>query len=290
MRRGLLVALAVTVAVNLGVLVGVARNRAGTPDAALLLDERELVLERAPRENSVVALRWNLQSDHWPGIDAPAFAPPWLDRGKLEALGFDCSVRPGDPGAQAFYSGALPRRAVVAFELGGERWREALAAWQRHAAEDVSRLLAARTLSPEVEPAYRAAVATAPERFSRLVPVDVDVDPETLRARYPDATRYLLLAAVVRVRHEPGRQGGGGPSVRGHVVQVFPERLIVGREVRGPLGTIGPTPVVAPHLPLPGAIARIAHPPRYEVRLTVGRLLQPWVVEVRPTTAVGPSR
>ena len=54
-RRAFLVALAVVLVVNAGALVSVARNRAGEPDATLVLEERELELQRGDGDAEATA-------------------------------------------------------------------------------------------------------------------------------------------------------------------------------------------------------------------------------------------
>lgn len=260
MRRGLLVALAVVAAVNLGVMVDVLRDRAGEPDAVVTVDERELALERAPREGSPITLRWRYQREGRPGGSAPHFLPPWIDQRMLEALGFDCSVPAGAPGAADHYRGVLPRLVVVAFEVGGPAWQARLQTWQDRSREEA-------------------------DRVSRLVPVDAGLDAASLRARYPDRQRYLLLHGLVRLFHDEGRDGTG-PSLSGRIVEVVPAELSVPREAHAVLEGLGATGTA----PVRGgtqlrfadrdSVERIAHAPRYTVRVEVGRLLHPRIVAV----------
>ena len=76
-RLELLSAVAVVLAANTWVLVGVALNRSGTPSAVVELTEREAHLVRMGEENTGLTVRLV-----WAG---PA---DWLDRAKLEELGF----------------------------------------------------------------------------------------------------------------------------------------------------------------------------------------------------------
>lgn len=300
MRRGWLVALAVVVAVNLGVWVGVWRNRAGEPDATVALDEREIVLlggadGAAPSgaqrgsagDGSLIRLRWHIQREAWPGGDAPSFLPSFIDLPKLEALGFDCSVRPGDPAADAFYRATLPRPAVVVVEIAGPAWQRHLALWQERSRADIDRLRASRVLKGEEEADYQRAIETAPERLSRLVPIDVGTDPDALRAHYPDRTRYLLLRAVVRLYRDPGG-AGTPPSLVGRIAEWLPGELIVPRQARAAVAGLPPTRLGAspgrgaPRFPDRHSAARLDHASRYQVRIKVGHLLQPWVEAISP--------
>ena len=57
--------------------------------------------------------------------------PRWLDREKLGALGFDVSVDLRLKPAERHYQVQPPRAVFVALELGGDAYREYLAAWRR---------------------------------------------------------------------------------------------------------------------------------------------------------------
>jgi hypothetical protein len=257
-RRGLLVALAVVAAVNLGVLVGVARNRAGEPESTVLLDERELVLVRRPADDSTIRLRWNIPREVWSGARPPTSLGAWIDQRKLDALGFDCSVPAGRQDAEAFYASSLPRKAIVVLELGGATWREHV---------------------------------TQPESASRLFPIDVGRDPQALRALYPDPSRYLFLQAVVRLNRDPGG-AGTPPSLVGRIVEWLPDEVTVPRAGRAALAGLSPTnfgrhqgsPPRAEDWP---SVAIVHDPPRYRVRMKVGHLLQPWIDEVSAAPTPG---
>jgi hypothetical protein len=293
MRRGLLVALAVIAAVNLGVTLDVLRDRAGEPDAVVTLDERELALESQPREGSAITLRWRYQREGRPGGDAPIFLPDWIDQRKLETLGFDCSVPAGAPGAAEHYGGMPSRRVVLVFEIGGPAWQARLERWQQRSREDVPHLISTGGLKPDEEVTYREAIDRASERVSRLMPVDVGLDAPSLRTRYPDRGRYLLLPGLVRLSRDKGT-GGAGVSVFGRVAEVLPAELSVPREVHDALERLAPTDVALP----PGvtkqrwspdrhSVERIAHAPRYAVHVEVGALLRPRIVSI---TSIEPGR
>jgi len=290
MRRGLVVALAVVFGVNLGVLIGTVRDRASQPESTLALDERELVLVQRPADDSTIRLRWNISRDGGPRDAGPAFLPPWIDQHELEALGFDCSVRPGDPGAETFYRSVLPRKGIVVLEFAGPTWRDHLARWQERARADLQRLRASGALGTDDSDTYERDIDSAPDRVSRLLPIDVGLDPEALRARYPDRSRHLLLQAIVRLSRDPGTDGTA-PALVGRVVEWLPMELAVPRAGRAALTGLAPTTVGAasrPGQPRTAdrfAVARIGHGPRYRVVVKSGHLLQPWLDQVMPATS-----
>jgi hypothetical protein len=82
-RTGLFLAIMLVIVVNIAALAGVWYNRTGPPDAVITLTERELPLFNAQEDDSGIALRIayrRAESDQ---------NETWLDRAKLEELGFD---------------------------------------------------------------------------------------------------------------------------------------------------------------------------------------------------------
>jgi hypothetical protein len=91
--RGLLVlGFVVLVATNLIVLLGVASNRSGSPEALVELTERELRLPyNVHEENSGLALRlvWRIIGEKEDHIEYGRWGSPvWLNAQKLMELGF----------------------------------------------------------------------------------------------------------------------------------------------------------------------------------------------------------
>lgn len=196
-RAALAVAIVLPLLATLGTLAGERQNRSGGR-AAITLDERELSQLPRSSDNSAAVLVLNFQRG--------TRDLGWLDREKLESLGYDCSVDPAMPGAAQHYRHAMAKRVFVVFEL-----REAAAA----------------TPAPEpVEPEARRLVQQRPP--TRLVPVDAAAEVATLELRYPDASRYLITPGLVRLwRREPHN---GPPRLEGTVVELYPSRISVARE------------------------------------------------------------
>lgn len=286
-RRAFLVALAVVLVVNAGALVSVARNRAGEPDATLVLEERELELQPGDGDNSGLLLRLRYQHasfdlDPRTAVPEDTLAPRFIDQAKLEALGFDCSVAAGNAEATAKYRAVLPRPAFIVMVLGGPEWERRVSAWQERRRRHTDDLVARGELKGDAETRARTEIAEAPRRLSRLMPVDAGRDAAALRAMYPDRSRYLILRGVVRL-HLIEASARGGPSLHGDLDRVFPVVVNVPRALHAPLDALGPPP-----RPARGAgvtrdrsAAMLDHAPRYEVRVSAGRTFQPWVTEVR---------
>ena len=178
-RVTLVAAPAIILIANAFALVHAARNRMGTPEAQVVLTERELrYFNSSADDDSGVTLQLGWTDPTFFPWTTPGENPQtWLDQQKLQRLGFDCSVDPSNPDASPYYQRQRPRRVFVALESEGPAWRAWLDTWERRAAEHFP----------------------GPEVHSHLVAVDADLDPRQLRVRYPDRTAVVIVRAVIAV-------------------------------------------------------------------------------------------
>jgi hypothetical protein len=157
-RLGLAASLALVILVNALVLAGVARNRSGTPEARVVLTERECPVVRMVEddEDTGLSLRltWTAPGEGWP----PPVAPD-----VLRSLGFDVSMDRNDPRARRVYEHALARDAFIV-------------------------LAESETEAPSQK---------AEPMQSRLVNVALGRDAAALRSRFPQRDRYLILPVEV---------------------------------------------------------------------------------------------
>ena len=281
-------AVALVLAVNGLLLAGVAWNRTGTPDANVLLTERELPLASSPAraEDSGVSLR--LRLGHWSPVDDRWHdgGLAWLTGPKLEALGFTAGPVPQELSeAYRFAHRQVARRGWVVLQLGGSAW----AAWQ---VEQAARLAA---LAREVEAGKSSPdeLKRATERLarldhtgSRLFLVDAGPDPDALRAAHPDRTSSLVLPASFTVNLVPPETGGGclsgGCRLQGQATLLV-EEVVVPRALQANLPT-----TERPWRASEGGPEDGADGARYEVLLQVGRRREPWIDQVRPLAPARP--
>jgi hypothetical protein len=266
---------ALVVIVNAAILGTAVSNRRGERLAELTLTERELAVpEYREAESSSLLLTLKFASDPPPAVqriawgrrdELPPIEYPWLDRDKLEALGFKLGPEPS----------ASERTAFVALELDGDSWPRWLAAREdrlrkRLPAADVESLLALdRTMR------------------SRLVPVDAGRDEWALRRRFPDRTRYLIVPALVRA--VVGGPDAGDSWLRGQIPQLLVSGIGVSRDV---------VPALKEFLPQETKDAVFMReqrerqvswptpmPPRYRAVVAFGRRNEPWLVGVSDMTS-----
>lgn len=277
LRRPMLLALALLLVVNAFVLAGVAWNRRGTPDAALLMTERELPLawDWKRYENSGVALQlnWNQAREEW----------DWFDRAKLDELGIATAGLDGADASRRDRS--LPVQAFAVLEYEGPAW-ERFKARQETMRGELDGEVAAGKLTSEEADRRRKEIAFALELGSRLFAVDVGRDAEALRSRYPDRARYLIAPAEMRAALS-GRDRHQADN---------PERHIHGR--------IGRILTDAVHVPRPfhAVLEGVPEHERlhlyrgyyddnaptrahYQVRIAFGRRYEPWVESIEPLEA-----
>jgi hypothetical protein len=259
----LLGALALIATINAIVLAGVASNRAGAPDAVLALTERELPQSwRSGRahENTGIALELQYAYD----------AYDWFDQSKLHAVGFDADAfQAATARAYGNRKEPLPRKAYAVLEYEGPAWAARLRKKEAEIAGISAGLGAGEYTRQDLERAQRS-LEEMRETESRLVPIDVGLDPAALRARYPDASRYLITAAEVRMHigySDPKRRGEG--HAQGNITRLLTSPIHLPRRF---------------HATLVQATRRqpaILQPPRYTATVRYGTRFEPWVVDLQ---------
>ena len=275
-RTALLGAAALVVAVNGFVLGHVAWNRAGTPDATMVLTERELPVAYSPREVESSAISLCLDADHmasWGRLDDPDLdVLKWLDGAKLGELGFDVHIPSNFDEATEHLSRQLARKAYVVLEFQGPAWESYRAALER--------LRSPRTdaqSAPAVESWQAEAAARDLRSGSRLFIVDAGLDPVALRKRHADRGAYLVLPAKIRAYLDARRTGVECQSescrARG-IVSLAIDEVVVPRRLHSALPPSARTDQT-------GSRASADHDPTYEVAIRSGALYEPWVESIQ---------
>ncbi len=247
-RISLLIALCLVLLSNGWVLYGVWQNRRQVT-GMMELTERELCLPRSSPDNTGVFLQLIWDSQALRRRRQSQDGPGWFDRAKLAEIGFEVS-RPLDDKEVADHYRFLPdKRVFVALEYDGP--------------------------SSQGIPEHERAGHT------RLFAIDVARDYQTLRRRYPDLRRHLILegmvALVVEQPFDPTtRQPMGKPYLRGGVWLIEPGQIQVPLPHSRVLTSLEGGPCARP-----GDSAPPSRPPRYSVKLAFGRDHIPWVVGVR---------
>jgi hypothetical protein len=235
--RGLLFAAALIAGTDAIVLLGVARNRVGSPVQTIQLTERELPREAGDKENSGVSLRFQ-----WVRYTPSNFDEyGWLDRTKLEELGFDTQAALRDTKHPP-----LERPAFLVLEYDGPAWQR----WQ--------------SLIDKQPDAVRSYMSIT---NSRLFVIDAARRPEPLLEKYKDHQHYLIMRGVLRlgvVNWDPVARKPGLDRLQASVSRLLPASIHVPPPLSVALGSLSTGTTFAS--------------PRYTVTLSYGHSFEPWIV------------
>jgi hypothetical protein len=262
----LVTAASIILLANALALFHAARNRVGSPEAELTLTNRELRYfdQSATDDDSGVTLQlqWTDPAT-FPWRARAEREHTWLDRQKLQTLGFDCRVNPDSPDALRFYQRQQPRQVFSALEYDGAAWRALVEEYERDLARQ-----RANTGSGDS--------TVVPAGLSHLVAIDADLNPVKLRARHPDRRTVLILPAVVAVTLDRFPYSG---------MRLNSERpaQITGRIQELPSSIHVPLPFSDEFRRLDRSRPRVFINLIYSVRLSYGSSLEPWVTGVEFT-------
>lgn len=198
--RYLIAGLALIGLVNAIVLAGVAWNRQLPEESRLQLSERELAATYAywRKDNSSLALRLDYR---WPSQADDDHYYLSISAEQMAELGFQVPTELNEQTVRR-YRRQLDRDALLVLELDGPAYQREVALLVAAHAEAL-RLQKSVPDSKELrEAAKHAANALHYEqnRASRLLAVDVGLDQQVLRARYPDRARYAIVRSIIEVQ------------------------------------------------------------------------------------------
>ncbi len=261
--HGLGLALGLILVANAIVLAGVYANRQGQPTSSISLTHREFYLRsygRGEDSGVTVQLRWQTSRDPDDRL---------LDAAKLAELGFDLPPD-SDVWARDKYKVISPRVAYVVLEYDGPAWQQLLQ--HRRAALD-------KALEKARDDRARKRLQDNFDRFrqeaSRLVLVDVGINPGALRKRYPDRARDLIararIAAYRRTVRDPETKKRSW-TLSGRVSSLLPSTITV-PSTMGDLLITTRTTRYGSRRSMRDGVA---------VTLDYGRRYEPWVASVRP--------
>ena len=281
--KTLLAGLGLLVITNAVALLGAAWNRSGAPESELQLTQRELQVPYwgISRESSGVSLNllWRtLPADTKdPGYPGSGGAPHWLDRDKLQSLGFDMTGLVGRAKADARRERPLSQSVLLVLELNGPAYQESLARMRRYALEAEARYAAAPgsdDLKRQSEGARNSA-SRAENEGTRLFVVDAGTELSALRAKYPDRQHYAIVHGQVRPWvHD----SDNGIKIEGFVDQISNANVNVPYAYRAAFvgeNRMTRNGAAGPNAPVAATIA-------------FGKRLEPWVVALSVSAPARP--
>ncbi|HTN93600.1 MAG TPA: DUF4824 family protein [Gallionella sp.] len=273
-KHTLVAGLALILLTNAVALLGVHRNRSGEPESVLTLTQRELQRPYGwgmNRENSGVSLRilWRVptagRSMNYLYSGGNAL---WLDQAKMASLGFDVGPSRDMQDIYRWSSRQLSREVLLVLELDGPAYQQALQQAQQFAEEQDAKLAALpddKSLQAGAKTAHDQARMEEQEN-SRLFAVDAGLDPDELRAKYPDRNRYAIVRAQVR----PSYASGPG-QIAGYIDKISIDEIRVPHEFHSAFDIR-----VRPAIPGTPASGRRT----FEATVAFGRRMEPWIVGI----------
>jgi hypothetical protein len=281
-RRSFAVGALLIILTNAVALGSVAYNRSGQPTSMLVLTERELGIAHRDKwldeDNSSIdlALRWRVPPKQDQSDPSPYYAwgteLHWLDEDAKRQLGYPMPAQAVLEQASRGWE-PLERDAFVVLEYDGDAYRLALDLARKNF--ERARALAQANPEKEIQERLLAAqeqMSREESQESRLFVVDVGVEPDALRARYSDRSRY----AVVRARLDAYLSGPlHDRRVVVRVVALDVETVSVPHAFRKDVERFLPD---VPTYSYP--YERRA--PRFEAAVNWGRRFEPWIVAFRP--------
>ena len=268
----LLAGMAIIVLTNAVALWGAASNRAETR-YSIELTERELSLPyrlMSQDENSGLNLRFVWRQ---PGA-RPYYTPDlaWLDRDKLNQLGFDLPVTIENSAQAQTLRKALPKEVYLVLEYDGDAYQEMLALSRTEVEEaqaEVQALPESGDLQRKLERAQER-LDEEQRRASRLFVVDAGLDGEALQQRYQArGGRFFVMKGKVSLVVNAGR---GGYSFTGRILGLSISEVNVPLSLRPGFAAFDNV----------GRGGPLGGEPRYAVELQVGVRHEPWIASVRP--------
>jgi len=260
---------------NIVVLAGVAYNRSGDPLLTIELTERELpivVSAGSKDENSgtTLSLKWHILSpDKDPEYLSTTYgSSAWLDDEKLTELGFDMKKFKSEPDKYRHRTSHLATEAVLVLEYQGDAYLKALA-FVKEKEEQLRLMVAeypgderlANDLNNYVEQLTRLKVTQ-----SRLYVVDAGLDVQALIDKYAGNNNYLLARGEIGL-------GWNEDDVSGRISQLYIRQVHVPLPLSEQLVTLANGEAYASN-------RNSSIPPRYKVRLNIGKRLEPWIESV----------
>ena len=263
-------AYAFVILVNAFVLIGVYLNRSGEVEAEVLLTERELSLAYDYRDESsglAMRLNWRVYNPDSDGQYSYYYRPEWLDRAKLEELGFDVDKYSRKKEVSRKYSRPLPRDVYLVLENNSPLHALTIEQAEKSVVQARANLIVDNEDDSLKNVLKNAEKNLAGERSSRsrLYIIDAGLDPQTLRTEYPQKDRYIITAGVIRMDQY---YRDNENKIRGYVQQVSNATIHVPVKHRDFFMRM---------LQSRSRYLTDGKTPRYQARLAYGSRYEPWL-------------
>ncbi len=270
-----LTSVALLLLTNVVVLSGVAYNRSGEPLVSIELTERELRIQRTYRssdENSGMALtlEWQvlvLKHSSYNRYNRHG-TPDWLDEDKLTDLGFDIETFKNKMAKYQYRTNQFDTDVILVMEYEGDTYHRALDLMASKLEELRKSAVDSpddKKLSDKLEE-FEKEITRGKLTNTRLYAIDADLDEQTLMKQYANKSNVLFMSGNIGLNWSEKDIKGRIKRVRVNLIHVL---LPLSEQL--PVFTAGQAFTIYGENPTP---------PRYKVRLNIGKRLEPWIDSV----------
>lgn len=270
-RTLFILAFLIVAVTNVIVLSGVAVNRSGEPGSIVMLTERELKLPDAiQKENSGLSLRlaWGvgIEDNHKQGFSSR------LNAEKLKSLGFNTEEYSRFIKDKTDFHKQLitTKEVFLVLEYDGETHKR----WVKQAEIQLEN---ERTLEKQKKIADFSRVKGSEIKlqrlrkfFSRLFVIDAGIDPEILRKKYQERTRFIITKGFIALNPR-SNWGARTQEIYGEITGLNINSIQIPLEHKPFFETF----LNSKTSPME------AKPPRYKVEIAYGSRFEPWIVSVQ---------
>lgn len=261
-------ALLLILLVNAFILIGVGYNRSGEPSSMATLTEREVNIPyRWGREDTSLRLHWRVVSaedDEYSRYSAPL----WFDQKKLETLGFEFLDNVDNETSAHF----IETEVILVLEYDGTAYQQVVSDVEAriamiekkliHLKDDEDLMLSLQTAKDRLQHEELSA--------SRLFVVDAGLDQASLRALYPDKSKYILAPGIVEARIYWPYDNGDDLLIAGRIDRLSVEYLHVAGDAYSSLKNLKVNSHYSSH----------ESPPRFSLEVHYGQRLEPWIEKI----------
>ncbi len=255
---------------NSFILAGVYLNRVKSPLSVIQLTERELNKPWSRmKENSglTLELRWRIGSDKGTYYNARWQSPDWLNKDKLNQLGFNTRRYERSESTKDRKRKKISKKVFIVLEYNGDSYKKAL-----ELAE--SNLNSLKSDSSEKK--HSDDIKSAEDRFkresvsaSRLFAIDAGSDYKKLLHQYTDNNRYIIVPGIVKPKLEYKDKTY---RLKGHIKSICVEKIHVPLELKKQYYAIVKDKEFTPYK---------GERPRYTIRVAYGNRYEPWLTSIQ---------
>ena len=265
---------------NIVVISGVLYNRSKKPVTLIELTERELQLPYWTNdENSGLSLQLEWRTVDMDEDDlyfSSRGAPAWFNAEKLKELGFEIESTNNVVYSSKYYKEPIPKKAFVVLEYDGILYKEALKRVEKNFEKEKNILKTdIESNSNDFEWAEKQ-LREERESDTRLFAIDVGLNVNTLKEKYNDCRRFIVVPGIVKMKCNYNNK----EAPVGYISRLCVEKIHVPLKFRKTFDLIMSKKKQKKYK-FNISQGNISNLPRYKVKLAYGKRFEPWIQSVQ---------